>query len=712
MRNKLSTFVVFILISILVFAFYPLTNSTGVDIDSPGYEKAKQDYYNSLIKYREDLALGKTVVPPVDPGGFFTADENGNLSLANSQTGELKMIQPFLEQDVVNTYIFTQTTQTYTSINTTGTMVTGSTNCDDATYGTFPIGFTFTYNGSAQTTFGVCCNGFLSFGVIPSSSYTPLSTWTNVIAPGGQDCQLYTDGAIYYQTTGSAPNRVCTIEWYHQGFWPTSGNELSYQIKLYETTNAVQLVYQTGSHISTSVFQVGINGSPNTDFANRTTTSNWSATTAGGTNAATCSFSPTVYPASGLTFQWAPPAPPPTPVQVRPVYGAVGRPQNDTLQWNASTGATNYNLQLATDTNFTSILYSDTTLTGTQYTIGTFTPLSTYWWRVRAKNAVGWSAFTPGWKFKIMGPATIPVLLTPANNAVNQPVALSCFWRKAVDQTARLLPLHIISPEGEYFPDAVSNYWFEIYSDTTAAPLVRDSTLTDTTRALTGLTNNTNYWWRVKAKNNIGWGTFSAYFKFTTVVAIPAAPSNIYPANGSTGIIPSTLIDWSLVSGAATYKLQVSTDSTFTTAQLDTTVSVDSVRIPVGRLLNNTRYYWHVRSQNAGGNSAYSPLWNFTTSPLSVSGTGEIPKVFRLYPAYPNPFNPTATIKFDIPVSSAVNIEIFNSIGQSVSTLVNSDMEAGSYSVIWDAAGSSSGVYFYRLTAGNYTEIHKMVLLK
>ncbi len=311
-----------------------------------------------------------------------------------------------------------------------------------------------------------------------------------------------------------------------------------------------------------------------------------------------------------------------------------------------------------------------------------------------------------------MGPATVPVLLTPANNAVNQPVALSCFWRKAVDQTARPLPLHIISPEGEYYPDAVSNYWFEIYADTAAAPIVRDSTLTDTTRALTGLTNNTNYWWRVKAKNNLGWGTFSAYFKFTTVVAIPAAPSNIYPANGSTGIIPSTLIDWSLVSGAATYKLQVSTDSTFATAQLDTTVSTDSVRIPVGRLLNNTRYYWHVRSQNAGGNSAYSPLWNFTTSLVSVVNTGETPKVFRLYHAYPNPFNPAATIKFDIPVSSAVNIEIFNSIGQSVTTLVNSDMEAGSYSVIWDAAGSSSGVYFYRLTAGSYTEIHKMVLLK
>lgn len=710
MRNKLSTIIAFVLISALVLAFYPLSNGAGTDIDSPAYEKAKQDYYQSLLKYKQDVALGKDVKVPVDPSGLFRADDQGNLSLVNNQTMDSKIIHPYLEPDVVNTYVFTQLTQTYTSINTTGTLISGSTNCDDATFGTFPIGFTFTYNGTAQTTFGVCCNGFMIFGAIPSSSYTPLSTYTNVIAPGGQDCQLYSDGAIYYQTTGSAPNRVCTIEWYHQGFWPTSGNELSYQVKLYETTNAVQLVYGLGNHVTGSIFQVGINGSPNTDFANRTTTSNWAATTAGATNAATCTFSSSVYPAAGLTFQYAPPAPPPTPVQVRPVYGSIGRPQMDTIQWNASSGATNYNMQIATDTTFATLLYSDTTLTGTSYTVGTFAPLTTYWWRVRAKNSIGWSAFSPGWKFKIMGAASVPVLVTPANNAVNQPVALSCFWNKSVDLTSKPGPLHIVN-EGSQ-TDAVSNYWFEIYSDTTAAPFLRDSTLTDTTRALTGLANNTNYWWRVKGKNNVGWGSFSAYFKFTTIVSAPLVPVNVYPANGVIGIIPTTKIDWNAVSGATAYRIQVSTDSTFATTQLDSTVSVDSIFVPAGRLTNNTRYYWHVRAQNVGGNSAYSTTWNFTTSLVGVVNNGEIPKVFKLYPAYPNPFNPSANIKFDIPVSSAVKLEVFNSIGQSVSVLLNSNMEAGAYSVVWDAASYSSGVYFYRFTAGTYSEIHKMVLLK
>jgi hypothetical protein len=632
--------------------------------------------------------------------------------MISGQNIHSSIFQPNLSGDAVNTYVFTQSTQTYTSINSTGTIVAGSTNCDDGTFGTFPIGFSFTYNGTSQTIFGVSCNGYLGFGAIPGGTYYPLSSLTNVIAPFAYDLQGDAAGSIYYQTTGSAPNRICTIEWYQWGFWPTTGNELSFQIKLYETTNAVQIIYQTGSHVSNTANQVGINGSPNTDFANRTTTSNWSATTAGGTNSATCSFTPSVFPPSGLTFQFAPPAPPPTPVQIRPVYGAIGRPQNDTIQWNTSAGATNYNMQIATDTTFATILYSDTTLVVTQLTIGTFSPLSTYWWRVRAKNAIGWSAFSPGWKFKIMGPATTPVLVTPANNTVNQPVAFTTNWRKAIDQTSKPQQLHIINNE-QTSVLVISNYWYELYTDTTITAVVKDSLLTDTTRAVSGLLNNQNYWWRVKAKNNIGWGAFSAYFKFTTIVAAPLAPNNIYPANNVIGIIPTTLVDWSAVSGATSYRLQISTDSGFAATQLDSVTSFDSLRVPSGRLLNNTRYFWHVRAQNIGGNSSYGPTWSFTTSLVGIVNNGnEIPKVFKLYPAYPNPFNPSTTIKFDLPVTGTLKLEIFNTLGELVATLINGNIEAGSYFVKWDAVDYSSGIYFYRVTTGNYTSIQKMILLK
>ncbi len=714
--KKLFSLLAFAVVSAIVFAFLPVNDAKNDGIDSPSYEVAKHNFYDAYLKYKSNLERGIISAPPVDPSGYFRVDENGNMNMANGHNEMSVTYEPKLSPDVVNNYVFTQSTTTYTSINGTGTLVAGSTNCDDGTFGTFPIGFTFTYNGAAQTVWGCCCNGFLGIGAIPGGTYTPLTTNTNNIAPFAYDLQGAATGSIYYQTTGSAPNRVLTVEFYQWGFWPTTGAELSFEVKLFETTNAVQIVYQTGTHTSTNGVEVGINGSPATDFANRTTTTSWAATTAGATNAATCSFSPTIFPASGLTFQYAPPSPPPVPAPlIRPLNHAVDRPLVDTLQWSASAGATNYNLVIALDSLFTSVVYSDTTLVVTQVTIGTFNPLTNWWWRVRAKNAIGWSAYTTQQTFRTRGPATAPTLITPSNNATNQPIAFTHYWSRAVDQTFKPHPIHVINNgngNGESV-QAISNYWYELYTDTTTTPVIRDSTLTDTTRAVSGLLNNTNYWWRVKAKNDVGWGPFSVYFKFTTVVAVPPAPTNIYPPNNSTGIIPTTLIDWSTSAGATQYRLQVSTDSTFATTQIDTIQTVDSLNTPAGRLSNNVKYYWHVRAQNVGGNSAYGPLWNFTTSLTGVTTNGNaIPNIFKLYQAYPNPFNPATVIKFDLPQTGAVKMEIFNMLGQVVATLVNGNYAAGSYSVTWDAANFSSGVYFYRINAGNYTDIHKMVLIK
>ncbi len=713
--RKLFSFFIFAALALIVFAFLPVNDTKNNGVDTPGYEIAKQKFHDAFLKYKSNLALGIISAPPVDPSGYFRVDENGNMNVANDHNEMAITYEPKLSPDAVSGYAFTQSTTTYTSINTTGTLVAGSTNCDDNTFGTFPIGFTFTYNGAPQTVWGCCCNGFLGIGAIPGGGYTPLSSNTNNIAPFAYDLQMAATGAIYYETDGTAPNRVLTVEFYQAGFWPTTGNELSFEVKLFETTNAIQIVYQTGTHVSTSSLQVGINGSPNTDFNNRTETTSWATTTAGGTNTATCSFSPTDFPASGLTFQWAPPAPPPVPVLVRPLNHAVGRPLTDTLQWNPSAGATAYNMQIALDSLFTAVVLSDTTLTLTQYTVGVFSPLTNWWWRVRAKNANGWSAFTTQWVFKTMGAATAPVLITPANNATNQPIAFTSNWHKATDQTSKPHPIHIITTGSgnEESVQTIANYWYELYTDTTTTAVIKDSTLTDTTRAVSGLLNNTNYWWRVKAKNDVGWGPFSVYFKFTTIVAVPPAPTNVYPANNATGIIPTTLIDWTTSAGATQYRLQVSTDSTFATTQMDTIQTVDSIHVPAGKLLNNTKYYWHVRAQNVGGNSSYTSTWNFTTSLTGVSSNGgEIPQLFKLYQDYPNPFNPATVIKFDLPATGFVKMEVFNLIGQVVATLVNGNYAAGSYSVTWDAANFSSGVYFYRINAGNYTDIRKMVLIK
>ena len=96
-----------------------------------------------------------------------------------------------------------------------------------------------------------------------------------------------------------------------------------------------------------------------------------------------------------------------------------------------------------------------------------------------------------------------------------------------------------------------------------------------------------------------------------------------------------------------------------------------------------------------------------------VSAEGpEVPKVYALNQNYPNPFNPTTEISFDLPVASHVELTIFNILGQEVETLINEDMEAGPQSKTWDAAPYSSGVYFYRILANDFTDTKKMVMLK
>jgi hypothetical protein len=85
---------------------------------------------------------------------------------------------------------------------------------------------------------------------------------------------------------------------------------------------------------------------------------------------------------------------------------------------------------------------------------------------------------------------------------------------------------------------------------------------------------------------------------------------------------------------------------------------------------------------------------------------------YKLADNYPNPFNPSTNIQFSLPQAEQVTINIYNSIGQKIETLLNRQMTAGSHSVTFDARGLPSGVYIYRLKAGDYRESKKMLLVK
>ncbi|TXI68054.1 MAG: T9SS type A sorting domain-containing protein [Flavobacterium sp.] len=212
----------------------------------------------------------------------------------------------------VSLYGFSQSNGTYTAI-TGGTL--HGTAADDVAY-SFTLPFTFNFGGTDFTTVRPSSNGFLVFGgTAPSTTnYTPISTAAaasnNAVAAFSRDL----NATVRSEVLGTAPNRVYVCQWSSAYRYAVgAGENINFQIKLYETTNIVEFVYgnftTTNTTATTGPVQVGLRGTANTVFNNRTTTTDWSASLSGTVNTATMAGTSTVKPASGLTYIWTPPVP-------------------------------------------------------------------------------------------------------------------------------------------------------------------------------------------------------------------------------------------------------------------------------------------------------------------------------------------------------------------------------------------------------------------
>jgi hypothetical protein len=149
-----------------------------------------------------------------------------------------------------------------------------------------------------------------------------------------------------------------------------------------------------------------------------------------------------------------------------------------------------------------------------------------------------------------------------------------------------------------------------------------------------------------------------------------------------------------------------------------TAVLIDSVNHPdtvytnTGLINGNIYYYW-VKAVDRFCVRRISAVSNVASAtPVSVAKNTEIPTVYALYQNYPNPFNPVTTIKFDLPKSSLVVIKLFDILGKELETTINQEFPAGSYDIRLNAMNLASGVYFYKIEAGTFTDRKKMIVLK
>jgi agmatine/peptidylarginine deiminase len=172
-------------------------------------------------------------------------------------------------------------------------------------------------------------------------------------------------------------------------------------------------------------------------------------------------------------------------------------------------------------------------------------------------------------------------------------------------------------------------------------------------------------------------------------------------------------------SGISTAKVYWRTDTTVAYSQLNMTQAADTFKAYIPAQPLNTNVYYYVSATNNSSKTVTKPYtapsgyFKFTvTNPTFVNNESEIVKEFKLYQNFPNPFNPTTNIKFEIPKTGFTTLKVYNAMGREVEVLVSSKLEAGNYNADFKGTKLSSGIYFYKLVSGDYTAVKKMVMIK
>lgn len=388
---------------------------------------------------------------------------------------------------------------------------------------------------------------------------------------------------------------------------------------------------------------------------------------------------------------------PAAPSLVSPSNGATGQSLTTDLVWNGVQYATNYRVQVATDAGFTNLILNDSTVTDTTKSVTGLNTFTQYHWRVLAKNINGSGSYSPVWTFTtIVDAPAAPNLVAPANNSTGIELTPTMDWDSvAFAETFRLV----------------------IASDTAFNNVVLDTAginVSQFTVPSGVLANSIKYYWRVNASSAGGSGNFSVAWNFTTAVLPPSAPVLTSPENNSIGQSLTPLLEWDSLASANTYIVQLSEDSTFATTLISQTgITMAQFQVNAGVLLNETKYYWRVSATNTAGTGAYSEVWNFMTFGVGINTiSGVIPQEYKLYNNYPNPFNPSTKIKFDIPKASFVSLKIYDMSGREIAKLVDGNLSASAYEFTFNASSLPSGVYFYRLQTDDFVNTMRMVLVK
>jgi hypothetical protein len=262
-------------------------------------------------------------------------------------------------------------------------------------------------------------------------------------------------------------------------------------------------------------------------------------------------------------------------------------------------------------------------------------------------------------------------------------------------------------------------YRVEVYTDTTSPDKFTGTCNAPTSHyefPIAETQMNTKYYWRVFACSPGGWSAPSGYFSFKTQA--PDARGSV--ENMTDGVI-DLIADEEISRPQGNILINKLDQVEHKLAQGNEFVALVQMVLFKARVLI-------LRLSNQINNATYKRLDYSTDGVIDLivdeerpaaGNEGQIdfkdlttPKTYDLSQNYPNPFNPSTTIEYSIPNDAVVSLKIFDVLGKEVATLVNEQKATGTYIVNWNASNFSSGLYFYRLNAGEFSQTKKMFLVK
>ncbi|GEM_PF-5607071 len=234
------------------------------------------------------------------------------------------------------------------------------------------------------------------------------------------------------------------------------------------------------------------------------------------------------------------------------------------------------------------------------------------------------------------------------------------------------------------------------------------------------LKDDTRYFWYVEAMDEHGSTsiTDTASFWINTGPTPPEAFNLISPDSAETGISQLAKLIWESTYDkdpvdTVRYSVKLAKNKNLTEGVHRFETGTDTSFTPRIMLDNNTRYYWSVTAIDKDSLQTSTDTLSFVVGTISdLTSKTDIPESYKLYKPYPNPFNPTTTIRYNLPEATEVTLQVFNLLGKHIATVVKKRQSAGRHAVKFDAGRLTSGTYIYRLKTESFRKSHKMLLLK